>query len=269
MTISSHDFSPESLGGRVAVVTGCGRSSGIGAAIAGELAAAGAQVVIADVPAAEPGLREVAAQLAERTRGTVEPVTCDVTDEESCAALVRSAVERFGGLDVLVNNAGAPQAADRGDVTEVPLEAWSFVLDVNLTGAFRLVRAALPYLRSSASGRIVSISSVVAVRSLSDRVAYAASKAGLLGMTVSLAGDVAGDGVTVNAICPGSVDTGRDTVRPDAGGSAPVYSWSPLGRVGRATDIAHAVGFLASDAASYITGQALVVDGGLSTVIRP
>lgn len=252
-----------------AFVTGCGRPVGIGVAIARALADAGCQVVITDIANSEVSLRDTCASLnAELQTERVSYEICDVTSQKSCATAVTRAAEGCGGLDIVVNNAGAPQGADRADLTDVPEDAWSSVLDVNLTGAYRVIKPALPWLRRSGRGRIISISSVTAIRSLADRVAYAASKAGLLGMTVSLAGDVAGDGITVNAICPGSVDTGRDVVRPADAAGGPVYSWSPLGRVAQPRDIAGAVLFLASDAASYITGQAIVVDGGLSTVVR-
>jgi 3-oxoacyl-[acyl-carrier protein] reductase len=259
----------DSLQGRVAIVTGCGRPLGIGAAITGALASAGCRVVVTDIATQEEGLRKLCETInTDLGAQRVFHALCDVTSQASCSAAVKRCVDEQGGLDIVVNNAGAPQGADRGDLTNVPEEAWSFILDVNLTGAYRLIRSALPHLRRSGRGRIISISSVVAIRSLSDRVAYAASKAGLLGMTVSLAGDVAGDGITVNSVCPGSVDTGRDVVRPAGVAVGPVYSWSPLGRVGEASDIAGTVLFLSSDLASYITGQAIVVDGGLSTVIK-
>lgn len=260
-----------SLDGRVAFVTGCGRDIGIGAGIARALATAGCAVVATDIEANRNGLEALCTRLnGDLGRDLVSFEICDVTSQASCVQAVENAARRHGGLDIVVNNAGAPQGADRADLTEVSEEAWNFILNVNLTGAYRVIRPALPFLRKSGRGRIISTASMAAIRSLPDRVAYAASKAGLLGMTVSLSGDVAGDGVTVNAVCPGAVDTGRDVV-PVAGGpaSGPVFAWSPLGRVGQASDIAGAVLFLASDLASFVTGQAIVVDGGLTTTIKP
>ncbi|HWV55799.1 SDR family NAD(P)-dependent oxidoreductase [Pseudorhodoplanes sp.] len=259
----------DALDGCVAMVTGCGGKRGIGAAIVRALAADGAKVVATDIARNRDALAEVCAEInRELGEELVFPEVCDITSMDSCKAAVDSAVGRFGRLDILVNNAGAPQGADRADLSEVSEEAWTFVVDVNLNGAFRVTKHALPHLRASGRGRIISISSAAAIRSLFDRVAYAASKAGILGMTVSLAGDVADSGITVNAICPGSVDSGRDTVRPDASKSGPVYAWSPVGRVGVPADIAGLVKYLASDSASYLTGQAITIDGGLSTVLK-
>jgi len=258
-----------SLMGRTAIVTGGARARGIGAAVAQTLAQQGATVALTDIARCEDELAKTCAAInADLPEDRVFPVTADVTDTESCDAAIATAAALTGALDILVNNAGAPQGDDRKDLAEVTDEAWAFVLDVNLTGAFRMTRAALPHLRRSGRGRVISISSAAAIRSLSDRVAYAASKAGLLGMTTSLSGDVGADRVTVNAICPGSIDTGRDVVRPADTATGPVYSWTPLGRVGIAEDIANTVRFLASDEAAFITGQAIAVDGGLSTTIR-
>jgi len=259
----------ETLTGRTAVVTGGARARGIGAAIARSLAQHGATVALTDIPRPQEELAKTCAAInADLPATRVHPVTADVTDSASCDEAIAVANELGGGLDILVNNAGAPQGDDRKDLTEVTDEAWQFVLDVNLTGAFRMTRAALPLLRASGRGRVVSIASAAAIHSLSDRVAYAASKAGIIGMTTSLSGDVGPDLVTVNAVCPGSVDTGRDVVRPKDVSAGPVYSWTPLGRVGLAEDIANTVRFLVSDEAAFITGQAIVVDGGLSTTIR-
>jgi NAD(P)-dependent dehydrogenase (short-subunit alcohol dehydrogenase family) len=239
------------------LITGAAR--GIGAATARRFAAEGARVLVTDV--------DIAA--AERTAGAVresggraEAFPCDVTDRASVEEAVERAVEAFGGLEVLVNNA-------YGCTPDVPLfedesdEVWARDIDLTLTGAYRCSRAALPYLVASGRGAIVSIGSVNGIQDFGNH-AYSAAKAGLMSLTRTLAGHAAPRGVRVNLVAPGTVRTtaweGRDT---ELGAAAELY---PLGRVGEPEDIAAAVAFLASRDAAWITGTTLCVDGGLLAV---
>jgi NAD(P)-dependent dehydrogenase (short-subunit alcohol dehydrogenase family) len=243
--------------GHAALVTGAAR--GIGAATARRLAEEGARVLVtdADLPAA----RETAGALRQ-VGLSAEAFACDVADRASVEAAVAYAVETFGGLDVLVNNAYGcgPDAARFEDE---PDEGWQRDLDLTLTGAFRCCRAALPHLAASGRGAIVNIGSVNAVQDFGNH-AYSAAKAGLASLTRTLAGHAAARGVRVTLVVPGTVRTtaweGRarelDAVRP-------LY---PLGRVGEPEDIAAAVAFLASRDAAWITGTSLCVDGGLTAV---
>lgn len=263
---------------RVAVITGCGRSTGIGAAAARVFASQGMRVAISDIESNYEDLIHVADEINHSLGSTVgeqlvRAFVCDVTSESSCIDVADRVADIFGGIDILVNNAGSAQGDDRGDLSRVAIDACSSVVDVNFTGTLRMIKAALPHLRRSGAGRIVNIASLAAIRSHFDRVAYAGSKAGVLGISVSLSGDLAQDGITVNAICPGSIDTGREAVRVDgsvdgSGHLAPVYDWTPVGRFGTAADVAAAVKFFASEDTDFITGQTLAVDGGLSAVLR-
>lgn len=267
---------PRTLKGQVALVTGCGQPAGIGAEIARTLARAGADVAICDLAASAPRLEELAAEITESGPGRAHPITSDLTDEDSCAHAVRACVDALGGLNILVNNAAAPKGDDRGDVTRIPAEAWSAVLDVNLRGPFFMVKHALPEMRASGSGRIVNIGSLAAVRSFPGRTVYGVSKAGVVGFTTSLAGDLAPEGITVNAVCPGLVRTPRNPARgstsPQGAPASPqqgdALSSAPLGgRIAEPEDIAGAVAFFVSDLGKYSTGQALYVDGGLGSVM--
>ena len=236
--------------GRVAVVTGAGH--GIGRAVAERLAAEGARLVLADLD--ERAATDVASGL---TPAEAVATHCDVHLTASVNACIDLAVQRFGRLDVLVNVAGGsiamPAFEDMGD------DAWNEMLDLNLTGAMRCIRAALPHLRQQRGAAIVSISSVNGVAAFGE-VAYASAKAGLSLLTRNLAVTLGPEGIRINAVAPGTVrtrvwdgqDGGADRLRP-------LY---PLGRVGEPSDIAAAVAFLASDDASWITGVTLPVDGG-------
>ncbi|QLE72435.1 SDR family oxidoreductase [Streptomyces rectiverticillatus] len=242
--------------GYAVLVTGAGR--GIGAATAHRLAAEGARVLVTDLDgdrAARSAARIRAAGLA------AEALACDVGDRAAVEAAVAHAVSRFGGLDVLVNNAYSfhPDPPLVEDVTD---EAWSRDLDITLTGAFRCVRAAMPHLAAARDGRgaVVSIGSVNGEQDYGNH-AYSAAKAGLAGLTRTLAGQCAARGVRVNLVAPGTVRThGWDGRRGALERAAPLY---PLGRVGEPEDIAAAVAFLASRDAAWITGVTLPVDGGI------
>jgi 3-oxoacyl-[acyl-carrier protein] reductase len=193
----------------------------------------------------------------------------DVSNPDDCTRMVAEAVDRHGRLDVLINNAGAPQQADFGEIDEIPVEAWDNLMAINVRGVFLMTRAAVPHMRASGWGRIVSISSIAALVGRPRMAAYSASKAAVLGLTKSLALDLAPHGITVNAICPGSVQTSRAYSAARRSGATDVEdaiarraAQIPVGRYGQPADIAASVAFLVSEQASYITGHALTVDGG-------
>ncbi|MFF4469991.1 SDR family NAD(P)-dependent oxidoreductase [Streptomyces sp. NPDC001599] len=240
-----------------ALVTGAAR--GIGAATARRLATEGARVLLTDVD--QVAARRTAAELAGEGLG-VTAFACDVRDRVSVETAVAHAVETFGGLDVLVNNAFAC-TPDAPLFEDEPDEVWARDLDVTLTGAHRCCRAALPHLAASGRGAIVNIGSVNGVQDFGNH-AYSAAKAGLASLTRTLAGHAGPRGVRVNLVTPGTVRTtaweGRDEEL------AAVRGLYPLGRVGEPEDVAAAVAFLASRDAAWITGTTLAVDGGLTAV---
>jgi 3-oxoacyl-(acyl-carrier-protein) reductase len=243
---------------RVAVVTGSAR--GIGKAIAQKLFDAGAGVVIVDlfqedVDAACRDLAEgPASDAAERIFG----VTADVSDLDSVKALFKSVKEKFGRLDILVNNAGITRD---NLIMRMNFEQWKQVLDVNLDGVFLCCRFALPTLRKSPCGRIINLSSISA-HGNPGQANYAASKAGVIGLTKTLALELARLQITVNAVAPGFIDTEMTRAVPEKEREAWIAG-IPSGRAGTPDDVANAVLWLASDDAAYITGQVLGVDGGL------
>lgn len=244
----------------VALVTGASR--GIGKAIALRLAEDGHDVAVNYIE--EPG-RDNAAEadaVAEQARGTGVEAVCveaDVTDREAVADMVEDVTARLRGVDVLVNNAGI--TADRTMRKMAPQE-WDRVIAVNLTGAFNCTRAVVEQMAQRGWGRIVSISSVVALMGNFGQTNYAASKAGIIGMTKSLARELARKGVTVNAVAPGFIDTEMTRAIPDDI-LATVVESIPMGELGAPEDVAGAVAFLASEDARYITGHVLSVNGGL------
>ena len=237
--------------GRVVIVTGS--SSGIGEATARAFDTEGAHVVVNSSSSVEAG-EKVAASLA---RGLY--VQADVSDPDACAALVDAAVERFGRLDVLVNNAGITQVIPHHDLDAVTDELFRRILEVNVLGAFRLTRLALPHLRAAGDASVVNVTSVAGVRPTGSSVPYAVSKAALNHLTALLA-NVVGPEVRVNAVAPGLVRT------PWTADWGPVHDSmsqrAPLARSGEPADIATAIVDVA--ASPYITGQVVVVDGGFS-----
>ena len=264
---------------RVALVTGCGKPDGMGQAIARRLAGQGVAVVVTDLqPAGVPNARQerradgwggVHALAAEITDagGDALAVLGDVSDPADATAMVASAVDRHGRLDVLVNNAAAPQGPDRADVADVPVEVFDRVIAVNLRGPWLMSQAAVPVMRAQRSGRIVNISSMAGLTAAPFSGAYSASKAGVIGLTRALAMDLGPWGITVNALCPGLVATSRAflSAAPDVDEAELMAQRGrniPVGRAGQAEDIAAAVAFLASPDAGYITGQAVPIDGG-------
>ena len=241
------------LTGRAAIVTGASR--GIGRAIARRLASAGALVVAgARADHAEPVAREI-----EASGGTAVAVTLDVTEPASIAGVVQTALERLGRIDVLVNNAGIVR--DQLLLRMKPDE-WDAVIATNLTAAFACCRAVLRPMVKQRSGRIVNIGSVVGRTGNPGQANYAASKAGLEGFTRSLALEVASRGITANVVAPGMIETDMTAALDERARDA-LRGRIPMGRLGTADDVAGAVCFLASDDASYITGQVVSVNGGM------
>ena len=241
------------LTGRVAIVTGASR--GIGRAIALRLAAAGARVVAgARADHAQPVAREI-----EAAGGAAVAVPLDVTEAESIAAMTRTALDRFERIDVLVNNAGIVR--DKLLLRMKP-EEWDAVIATNLTAAFACCRAVLRPMVKQRSGRIVNVGSVVGRTGNPGQANYAASKAGLEGFTRSLALEVAARGITANVVAPGMIETDM-TAALDERARQALRGRIPAGRLGTPGDVAGAVCFLASDEASYITGQVVSVNGGM------
>jgi 3-oxoacyl-[acyl-carrier protein] reductase len=242
--------------GKTAVVTGGSR--GIGRAVCLELAEGGANVVLCY--AGNEAAAQETAQAVEALGAKALAVRCDVSDAVQVDALVKSAVEAFGRIDILVNNAGITRDNLLMRMSEADFDA---VVAANLKGAFLCMKAASRLMLKQRYGRIVNLSSVVGLRGNAGQVNYAASKAGVIGMTKSLAKELASRGVTVNAVAPGFIETDMTAALSEAARSAAQGS-IPMGRLGGPEDVARAVGFLASDDAAYVTGQVLAVDGGMA-----
>mgnify|MGYP000954753138 FL=1 len=244
-------------GRKRAVVTGGSR--GIGRAICLALAGEGAAVAVNY------------AGSAQAAQSTAEECLClgaadafayqaDVADEAQAAALINEAVTRWGGVDILVNNAGIT----RDDlIMRLSREDFDAVLNTNLKGAFHCIKAACRPMMKQRFGRIVNLSSIVGIRGNAGQANYAASKAGLIGMSKSVAKELAGRGITVNCVAPGFIETDMTSVLPDAA-KEKLLSEIPMARMGRSEDVAAAVVFLASEQAGYITGQVICVDGGMA-----
>ena len=245
------------LEGMIAVVTGAGR--GIGRACAKRFAAEGAAVVIGDVD--DEGGAKVAAEI-ESDGGRATFTRCDVSDPAQATALVQTAVDTFGGLDVCLNNAGIIPI-EGSDILETSEAEWDRVVGVNLRGVFLVSQAAAREMVKKESGSIINLASVTALMAIGNQAAYVASKAGVNGLTKSMAVGLAHRGVRVNAIGPGSIETDlAAVVISDADSLARVMARTPLHRMGQPEDIAGTALFLASDDSSYITGQTIYVDGG-------
>ena len=242
------------LQGRIALVTGA--AQGIGRAVALELSKSGATLALADIN--EVKLAQVAAEI-EAAGGQAAAFRIDVSNEESIEAGAKAVLERFGKVEILVNNAGITR--DRL-MLRMKRADWDLVLDINLTGAFLLTQALLSPMLKNRWGRIVNMASVVGRAGQAGQVNYAASKAGLIGLTRSMAREFASRGITVNAVAPGFIETPMTAVLTEEQ-SAAMLAQIPLGRRGTDRDIAQAVRFLASDDASYITGHVLDVNGGM------
>ena len=241
------------LAGRVAFVTGASR--GIGRAIALRLASAGATVVAgARADHATPVQKEI-----ERAGGSALAISLDVTDPGSIGAGAEMAFERFGRVDILVNNAGIVR--DQLLMRMKP-EDWDVVVATNLTAAYTCCQRVLRPMLKQRAGRIINIASVVGQSGNSGQANYAASKAGLIGLTKSLAQEVASRGITVNVVAPGLIETDMTAVLDDRAQAA-LKERIPMGRLGSPEEVAGVVRFLASDEAAYITGQVVGVNGGM------
>ena len=248
------------LDGKVAVITGAG--SGIGRVAAGLFAAEGAKVVVADVVADQAA---AAVDEIESAGGTATAVTVDVSDETQVDAMVARAVSSYGGLHVLFNNAGIfPD--DDGGVLDTPPGTWQRVMEVNLKGVWLGCRAAVPAMLDSGGGSIVNVASFVALMGAATaQIAYTASKGGVLSMTRELAVEYARRGIRANSICPGPIETPLlAELLSDPARRERRLVHIPIGRFGRPEEIAKAALFLASDDASFVTGSALIVDGGIT-----
>ena len=242
--------------GKTAVVTGGSR--GIGRAICLELARGGANVMLCYAGNEEAALDTAAA--CEALGAKAAAMRCDVSKTDEVKALVDAALQQFGAVHILVNNAGITRD---GLLMTMKEDAWDQVLDTNLKGAFLTMKAVARTMMKQRYGRIVNLSSVVGLHGNAGQVNYAASKAGVIGMTKSMARELASRGVRVNAIAPGFVETAMTEKLPEEArkaGAAQV----PLGRFAKPEEVAAAVCFLAGDDASYITGQVLCVDGGMA-----
>jgi 3-oxoacyl-[acyl-carrier protein] reductase len=242
------------LKGKKAIVTGAGR--GIGRAICLRLAELGADVAVADVLA--DGAAAVAAEVASKGRKSTA-IACDVSSPDEVATMFEKAVADLGGCDILVNNAGITRD---NLIARMSDEEWDSVMRVNLGGAFNCSRVAARYFMKQRGGAILNISSVVGIMGNAGQVNYSASKAGVIGLTKSLAKELASRGVRVNAIAPGFIDTDMTRALPEKAREA-LASAIPLRRLGEADDVAGLAAFLVSDAAGYITGQVIKVDGGM------
>ncbi|HEY4217550.1 MAG TPA: 3-oxoacyl-[acyl-carrier-protein] reductase [Gemmatimonadaceae bacterium] len=239
------------LSGRTAVVTGSTR--GIGRAIAETLAGAGARVAI--VGRDQARAQDVAAAVSPEARG----FSCDVADTGSVAAMIASVEEAFGGVDILVNNAGLTRD---NILFRIKDDDWDAVLDANLRGAFVAIRAASRGMMKRRWGRIINIASVVGLVGNKGQANYAASKAGLIGLTKSVAKELASRNILANVVAPGFIETDMTAAMTEEAKKT-LFTQIPLERLGTPSDIANIVAFLSSDASSYITGQVFVVDGGM------
>jgi len=244
-------FSSQALAGEVALVTGASR--GIGKGIAAALSAAGATVV--GTATSQPGADGISTALAGSGRGIV----LDVAASDSVQAAIANIKEQEGSPGILVNNAGITRD---NLLVRMKEEEWDDVIATNLTGLYRVSKACLRGMMKAKHGRIINIASVIAVMGNAGQVNYAATKAGMLGFSKSLAREIGSRGITVNVVAPGFIDTDMTQSLNDEQ-RAGMLSQVPLGRLGDASDIANAVLFLASEAGAYITGETLHVNGGM------
>ena len=244
------------LKGKAALVTGGSR--GIGRAVCLELARRGACVAVnyaGNAAAAEESVESCKAMGVDAFS-----VQADVADAAACDAMVKEVLSRFGRLDILVNTAGITRD---GLMPMLKDADWDAVLDANLKGAFHCMRAAYRPMMKQKYGRVVNLSSIVGLRGNAGQANYAASKAGLIGLTKSMAKELAGRNVTVNAVAPGFIDTDMTAALPEKARESMLAS-IPMGRLGQGEDVAKAVAFFAGDGAGYVTGQVLCVDGGMA-----
>lgn len=241
--------------GKVAIVTGAGR--GIGEAIARRLADGGAQVAV--VSRTEANAARTAEAINAARAGAAKAYAVDVADFQAVQELGDAIVVDFGKVDILVNNAGVTRD---GLSMRMSSDDWDAVVDTNLKGAFNFIRAVQRPMAKQRSGRIINIASVVGITGNAGQANYSASKAGLIGLTKTIARELSGRGITSNVVAPGFIETDMTAVLPESIRTA-VVEKIPLARFGAPDDIAAAVAFLAGPEAGYITGQVLVVDGGM------
>lgn len=244
-------YSSDALAGEIALVTGASR--GIGASIAQALAAAGATVV--GTATSQSGADGISAALGDRGRGIV----LNVADEESVQAAIKDMQSNEGNPSVLVNNAGITRD---NLLMRMKQEEWDDVIATNLTGLYRVSKACLRGMMKAKRGRIINIASVIAVMGNAGQSNYAATKAGMVGFSKSLAREIGSRGITVNVVAPGFIDTDMTKILPEEQRAA-LLEQVPLGRLGSGDDIANSVLFLASEAGAYITGETLHVNGGM------
>lgn len=250
----------QDLTGRVALITGASR--GIGRAIAEEFAAHGCAVALA---ARTPDAIQQVADAINAGGGRAVAFAADVTDEQVAERLVAETVAALGGLDILVNNAGGNSFSI--PVASMRLSGWSKTMALNVDATVRLIQQALPHLASSDHGAIINVGSVAGLRGAPLMSHYGAAKAAIASLTRSLSVEVAHQGIRVNSLVPGWIDTDLTSfLRDDANTESSVLARVPMGRWGRSEEIAQAALFLASDASSFMTGQELIVDGGLSAM---
>jgi NAD(P)-dependent dehydrogenase (short-subunit alcohol dehydrogenase family) len=251
-TSTTEDFTD-----KVAFVTGA--ASGIGRTTAVAFARAGADVAVADIT--EEGVQETA-RMVEEAGGQATAVRCDVTQAEDVQAALDETVQAFGGLDFAFNNAGVEQ--ERAPLAEITEDEWERSIDTNLRGMFLCMKHEIPLLLEGNGGAIVNTSSGAGVKGFEAQAAYSASKHGVVGLTKAAALDYADSDVRVNAVCPGIIDTSmmdRFTGGTEEGRQE-VIDQEPIGRMGRPEEVANAVLWLCSDAASFVLGEVMVVDGG-------
>ena len=240
---------------KVALITGATR--GIGKEIALELAANGYDIAV-NCRSIQDSLEEERKEI-EAYGVRCEFVQADVANFEQCEAMVKETIEKFGKIDVLVNNAGITKD---GLIMRMKKEDFEAVIDINLTGTFNVTRNVIPYMIKQKSGRIINLSSVVGVAGNAGQTNYSASKAGVIGFTKSLAKEVASRNILVNAVAPGFIDTDMTKVLSDSVKEG-INAQIPLRRMGTSREVAKVVKFLASDDSSYVTGQVLNIDGGM------
>lgn len=244
---------------KVALVTGAG--SGIGLATAMAFAREGARVVTADLNAQAA---KAASDALVAAGGTAVPCVVDVSDPAACEAMVAETVRAFGRLDIAVNNAGIP-AGFGSDFMDTPVEHWRRIIEVDLSAVFYAMRAEVPAMRAGGGGAIVNTASVAGVIAGKGMASYVAAKHGVAGLTKAAALDLIGQGIRVNAVCPGAVDTPMlAPLMADPVAQAGMMATIPAGRVGRAEDVAATILYLCSPAAAYAVGHLLVIDGGVS-----
>ena len=243
------------LKGKVALVTGASR--GIGAEIAKTLAREGAHVIV-NYNGSKEKADAVVAEIVAAGRSAVV-YQCNVSDYEACGEMIQNLITNYGHIDILVNNAGITKDGLLMKMSESDFDA---VIDINLKGSFNTVRHMSRYFLKQKAGRIINISSVSGVMGNAGQANYSASKAGIIGLTKAVARELASRGITCNAVAPGFIETDMTDAMPEAA-KENVKNQIPLQRMGTTADIAEMVAFLASEKASYITGQVISVDGGM------